>query len=651
MKKINFSIFALTFVLITNVFGQKPSIELAFDATWLGQYAPLTSVIIQNLTKGCDTSIVAPENILVLNYAMDIPEMNGYQKSTLTLSQNYPNPFRDKTDIDIYLPCRDYMKINVYSFLGQEVAFYENTLESGHHSFTFYSGNEKNYMLTASVEGVTKSIKMVNFSSHSEVKCNLVYSGMDQTTPVYKSKKEISVFEYSLGDTLRFIGYALSPGFATITDVIEDAPVNNKSYTFEALEGIICPGTPTVNYEGNIYSTVLIGYQCWLKENLNAGVRLDGQYDASDNGLIEKYCYNDETANCDTYGGLYQWNELMEYTNQQGTQGICPDGWHIPTQGEWTLLSCTLGGSGVAGGKMKEIGISHWLYPNDGATNESGFTALPGGLRGYGNFYNLGTMAAFWSSTQYNADLASLVNLNYDEYAFNQGNDAKFGGLSVRCVKDSLYWSCGNPFCDIHDGKFYNSVEIGTQCWMQENLNIGTLIQETNNQTNNGLIEKYCYDNVEDNCEVYGGLYQWYEMMQYNAIQGAIGICPEGWHIPTDSEWCTVTKFIDPTVNCDATGNSGTDAGLKMKSTNGWNNGGNGTNESGFTALATGYLVHGGGPNVYFSGLGDHTRFWSSTMSPYDYTMWTRGLAAWEQTISRITDYELYGYSVRCLKD
>ncbi len=80
------------------------------------------------------------------------------------------------------------------------------------------------------------------------------------------------------------------------------------------------------------YSTVLIDDQCWMAENLNYGDQIDGMYNQTNNSIIEKYCYNDLESNCDSLGGLYQWNELMEYTTEEGTQGICPDGWHVATR-------------------------------------------------------------------------------------------------------------------------------------------------------------------------------------------------------------------------------------------------------------------------------------------------------------------------------
>src|SRR5665647_1782373 len=103
-----------------------------------------------------------------------------------------------------------------------------------------------------------------------------------------------------------------------------------------------CPGVPTVDYGGKTYHTVQIGSQCWLKENLDVGIMIDSVTEPGNNGVIEKYCYNNNAANCTTYGGLYKWNEAMEYVTTPGIKGICPPGWHIPTHTELQKLDTTV---------------------------------------------------------------------------------------------------------------------------------------------------------------------------------------------------------------------------------------------------------------------------------------------------------------------
>ena len=200
--------------------------------------------------------------------------------------------------------------------------------------------------------------------------------------------------------------------------------------------GVPCPGIPTVTYEGQVYNTILIGGQCWLKENLNVGTMINGDDGMTNNGVIEKYCYDNDPANCEIYGGLYQWHEMMEYSTTPGVQGICPSGWHLPTDEEWTTLTDFLGAS-VAGGKMKETGTIHWQSPNTGATNESGFTALPGGYRNTGgNFDDLTNNAHFWSSSELNTGYAWDRGLSYGSDAVNRNHRNKDFGFSVRCFQD-----------------------------------------------------------------------------------------------------------------------------------------------------------------------------------------------------------------------
>jgi len=200
---------------------------------------------------------------------------------------------------------------------------------------------------------------------------------------------------------------------------------------------------------GQTYNTVLIGEQCWLKENLNVGSMINGYKSMSDDGVIEKYCYDNEPANCETYGGLYQWNEIMEYSNTPGAQGICPAGWHIPTDDEWKTLEGTVdslypvgdpewedtGSRGYdAGEKLKFT--SGWNQGGNG-TNDFGFTALPGGGRySFGNFSNLTILVGFWSSIEFNSLTARCRFLRYDSDEVKSLICTKRIGKSVRCLQD-----------------------------------------------------------------------------------------------------------------------------------------------------------------------------------------------------------------------
>ena len=210
-------------------------------------------------------------------------------------------------------------------------------------------------------------------------------------------------------------------------------------------------------------------------------------------------------------------------------------------------------------------------------------------------------------------------------------------------------WSCGQPITDSRDEKTYTTVQIGTQCWMAQNLNIGIKISGSSNQINNSTIEKYCYNNDENNCNTYGGLYQWNEAMQYSTTPGVQGICPSGWHLPTETEWCTLTQYLDPTVDCGATGWIGTNAGGKMKE-NGilhWMSPNIGaSNSSGFTALPGGNRSNDGN----FYDFPRNATFFSSSQVGAS-GEWTWYLSSIGGKVYRAIGIKTYGYSARCLRD
>ena len=223
----------------------------------------------------------------------------------------------------------------------------------------------------------------------------------------------------------------------------------DTTFTTAIGNGAPCPGAATITYGGQLYNTVQIGNQCWLRENLNIGTMINGSTNQSSNATIEKYCYNNTASYCDTYGGLYQWSEMMQYTTTEGAQGICPDGWHIPTDVEWCLLQQYLDESATdcdppvdwpvgidAAGHIKMMGSTYWTFPNMAATNSSGFTAMPGGKVSSNTFDAFNLRGYFWTSTEFNATNAR-GRLLYNHLAYiSRFIGLKTHGYSVRCVKD-----------------------------------------------------------------------------------------------------------------------------------------------------------------------------------------------------------------------
>ena len=209
------------------------------------------------------------------------------------------------------------------------------------------------------------------------------------------------------------------------------------------------PPLTVTDIDGNIYQTVTIGKQVWMKENLKTTKYRDGtdvpnviEKSLWDNLTTPAFCwYNNEIANKTTYGALYNW-----YTINTGK--ICPDGWHVPTNVEFTTLATFLGGEDFAGIKLKEEGNIHWekyYYYDVISTNESGFTGLPGGERFTSpfTFGGFGRFGYWWSSSE---GRNSLVNpsqnlahyrlLGYWIDDFSDHEDSKAFGLSIRCLKD-----------------------------------------------------------------------------------------------------------------------------------------------------------------------------------------------------------------------
>lgn len=195
--------------------------------------------------------------------------------------------------------------------------------------------------------------------------------------------------------------------------------------------------------DGNTYNTVIIGSQTWMTENLKTTTYRDGTaipniidrvqwYEATTPG----YCwYNNSITYKDSYGALYNWYAV-------NTGKLAPTGWRVPTLEDWTQLANYLGGDSLAGGKLKEAGFAHWESPNTGASNSSGFTALPAGYRNSyaetADFLDVGYRAWWWSATESESfpEDAWLSNIMYN-YSYLYTNDgAKHPGFSVRCIKD-----------------------------------------------------------------------------------------------------------------------------------------------------------------------------------------------------------------------
>jgi uncharacterized protein (TIGR02145 family) len=207
----------------------------------------------------------------------------------------------------------------------------------------------------------------------------------------------------------------------------------------------------------------------------------------------------------------------------------------------------------------------------------------------------------------------------------------------------------GSPTVEYED-VIYNTIQIYSQCWLKENLNVGVMIPGDKDMADNDVIEKYCYKNTEDSCSVYGGLYQWKEIMQYTYSGDIQGICPPDWHIPTNEEWKVLEGYVDSRYGIgDAIWDSyqyrGNDAGLNLKAARSWTLNRKGTDLYGFSALAAGVRhIYGS-----FNQTGYDGEFWTS--SDVGYGAWERGLHWDKNNLSVVGKDYTWGLSVRCIRD
>ncbi len=280
-----------------------------------------------------------------------------------------------------------------------------NGVEKGTTPITLKKLLVGNYELQLSKEGFSKTVNMITIKEGQRV---AVHEVLKAGANVSKQAETISGNKANVSSSI---------SGSNVTDV------EGNVYTY---------------VEGNVYKIVTIGTQVWMAENLKTTKYNDGtaiplvtDNTAWANLATPGYSwYNKAATNKDTYGALYNWYTV-------NTKKLCPNGWHVPSDTEWTTLITFLGGENGAGGKLKETGFSHWLSPNTSATNTTGFTALPGGRRyGGGTFSNIGYYGHWWSSSEYSTANSWYRYMTSRASDVNRNDNSKQAGFSVRCLRD-----------------------------------------------------------------------------------------------------------------------------------------------------------------------------------------------------------------------
>ena len=449
--------------------------------------------------------------------------------------------------------------------------------------------------------------------------------------------------------------------------------------------------------DGKVYKTVKIGDQVWMAENLNysdstktASLKDKSWcYDnESDNCVKYGRLYTwaaaiDSVALANDAKAPLDCGYGKSCNLPAQVRGVCPEGWHLPNDDEWVAMLTAVGWQSNENKVLKSQ--SGWSGNGNGS-DSSGFSALPAGYYN-GSFNHAGDEADFWSSFDHYSDYAYKMkldnNMKCDRGCINDGR--KNVGNSVRCVKDgiavpasssssaesssssssvTLVTPCKTEtednceygtLIDSRDGQTYKTVTIGTQTWMAENLNYAYTDVPYSYAAYESDSTSWCFDNALDNCAMYGRLYTWSVAMDSVGVwstkgkgcgydktcnvdsAGSVrGICPEGWHLPTQTEWGTLFAAV---------GGMST-AGKLLKSTSGWISNGNGTDGYSFAALPADSRTAGGD----YRNKGYFTNFWSSSEKDSG-TVYTMSLTYYVENADLTYRYKPEGLSVRCVKD
>lgn len=492
MKK--FLSFLAVILISTAAFAQ--SVTLTFTAKdAANHYVQLNRVSITNLTKGWQETIYWPDTTLTMQNGTGINDIVGANDhSPLRLSQNNPNPFTGTTVVSLMVANEGTVTIDIADINGRIVVVNDYLLQPGTHQFRIILAIAGTYVMTARQNGQTSSIKMVcnggTDANKMEIIGNVGTQFIASESPTKNAPKYTTTHPFTFGDQMEYVGYAIINGSEAESQHITQ--VQDASQTFALVfatptYGQPCPGTPTVtDHEGNVYNTVQIGNQCWMKENLRTTTSPStGTYIISESETgtwtgKQAFWYDNDSATYApmSYGLLYNWNAAVDTFNvvygetsintdchnavsvifNGHRRGICPAGWHLPGDSDWGELSYYVGsqseyvceGNTICGGNTDNIAKAlassvGWdnstticAIGNDlSANNATGFSVVPAGVWNGSSFNYVGIMAIFRSTYQpVDASATEAFRLrHYDVCAF-VGNFSKLEGYSVRCVRD-----------------------------------------------------------------------------------------------------------------------------------------------------------------------------------------------------------------------
>jgi uncharacterized protein (TIGR02145 family) len=401
---------------------QAQNYLISFEGT--GAATAIDSVRVENLTQGTSLSVGSGNQLQLLG-TVSVADQGSINKPMALMV--YPNPSDGDALVTFEAPSAARTTIELSDLTGRQLAKVASFFAMGIQSFSICGLHKGTYLVVVRSERYHYYGKIVCGSASGNIP-QIRMQGESEVTPALGNLKQASaivVMQYNTGDLLKFTGRSGIYG-----TVYMDVPTTSKTITFNFM--------PCTDYDDNNYTIVQIDDQWWMAENLKTTKYSTGDDipevtgQSSWMGLTTgAYCYfGNDPDNAPVYGCLYNWYATIDIRNP------CPANWHVPSDADWIVLSSFLGGEAVAGGKMKETGTVHWFSPNAGATNESGFTAVAGGNRSYGNFDFMGYGGSFWSTTPFDDIFAWNRDIFYYTTAANRHGTDKKSGLSVRCVKN-----------------------------------------------------------------------------------------------------------------------------------------------------------------------------------------------------------------------
>ncbi len=414
MKKITL-LFMLTLITVGIISAQN--YEISFSVN--GSESDLKSVKVQNLNKGTEVVLTANQTLL-LSSSTNLTE-NDFSRTNV---KAFPNPFVDKTTIEFSSPNNGSVKISIFDLNGRIIIEKSEFIKDGFNQFEISGIRSGIYFCMVIMDNYEYGTQII---SHNNTTVNPEINFVNRIEPLKNtfSKSKVATIHmyYSEGDLLLATAYTNEE--AAVKTFV---PTHNQNIEFEMYS--------CTDADGNQYKTVEIGNQVWMAENLrttkfNDGSELTLEIDNWSSVCAPAYCWfnHDPQTYGEKYGALYNFYAVNHEKN------ICPNGWHVPTDEDFSELYISLGSN--VGGKLKEQGHQNWQSSNIVGTNKSGFTALPSGYRGgLGGFLDEKLNTYFWTSTPSVNGKAWIRSLSYEHNNLNKTYSSIQNGFSVRCLKD-----------------------------------------------------------------------------------------------------------------------------------------------------------------------------------------------------------------------